>query len=250
MRELIIADTMENYGDNILSNEFVYYTEDDAVQFVTDKVDGEVKLYTIEAGGAGGARGPKGDKGDPFTYEDFTPEQLAALKGEDGVGIETITTEPTALGRMLQFHYTNGGVQEFAVNDGEKGEKGDRGPQGATGPQGIQGIQGPKGDTGPKGEDGSGLSSEASTLLITILSSISGVNSNDVERLAELLNTSYTPTDPEQPTEPDVPTDPNTVVGYVNSSNEITVNSLTGVELFYIDDNGNKIDNYGKITNL
>lgn len=26
----------------------------------------------------------KGDKGDPFTYEDFTPEQLAALKGEKG----------------------------------------------------------------------------------------------------------------------------------------------------------------------
>ena len=26
----------------------------------------------------------KGDKGDPFTYEDFTPEQLAKLKGEDG----------------------------------------------------------------------------------------------------------------------------------------------------------------------
>ena len=28
--------------------------------------------------------GIKGDKGDPFTYEDFTEEQLAALKGEAG----------------------------------------------------------------------------------------------------------------------------------------------------------------------
>ena len=28
--------------------------------------------------------GPKGDKGDAFTYDDFTPEQLAALKGVDG----------------------------------------------------------------------------------------------------------------------------------------------------------------------
>ena len=27
----------------------------------------------------------KGDKGDPFTYSDFTPEQLSALKGADGV---------------------------------------------------------------------------------------------------------------------------------------------------------------------
>ena len=28
--------------------------------------------------------GEKGDKGDPFTYEDFTPEQLASLKGDKG----------------------------------------------------------------------------------------------------------------------------------------------------------------------
>lgn len=28
--------------------------------------------------------GPKGDKGDPFTYEDFTPEQLEALRGPQG----------------------------------------------------------------------------------------------------------------------------------------------------------------------
>ena len=31
-----------------------------------------------------GDKGEKGDKGDPFTYEDFTSEQLAALKGETG----------------------------------------------------------------------------------------------------------------------------------------------------------------------
>lgn len=31
-----------------------------------------------------GEQGPKGDKGDPFRYEDFTPEQLTALKGPKG----------------------------------------------------------------------------------------------------------------------------------------------------------------------
>ena len=31
-----------------------------------------------------GATGPQGPKGDPFTYSDFTAEQLAALKGEKG----------------------------------------------------------------------------------------------------------------------------------------------------------------------
>ncbi len=34
--------------------------------------------------GKDGAQGDKGDKGDAFTYEDFTPEQLATLKGEKG----------------------------------------------------------------------------------------------------------------------------------------------------------------------
>jgi hypothetical protein len=41
-----------------------------------DGVDGEK--------GATGDKGDKGDKGDPFTYEDFTAEQLEALKGENG----------------------------------------------------------------------------------------------------------------------------------------------------------------------
>lgn len=61
-----------------------------------------------------GAGALKGDKGDPFTYEDFTPEQLAALIGP----------------------------------------KGDMGPQGEIGPAGPQGKIGPKGDIGPKGEKG------------------------------------------------------------------------------------------------
>jgi hypothetical protein len=34
--------------------------------------------------GVQGPAGPQGPKGDPFTYEDFTPEQLEALKGEPG----------------------------------------------------------------------------------------------------------------------------------------------------------------------
>ena len=34
--------------------------------------------------GIQGEKGEKGDKGDAFTYEDFTPEQLAALKGSKG----------------------------------------------------------------------------------------------------------------------------------------------------------------------
>ena len=64
--------------------------------------------------GADGAPGEKGEKGDPFTYADFTAEQIAALKGE----------------------------------------KGDKGDTGAQGPQGIQGEQGPQGEKGEKGDTG------------------------------------------------------------------------------------------------
>ena len=85
-----------------------------------------------------GEQGPKGDKGDTgeqgpkgdsFTYSDFTPEQLAALKGEKGDKGDKGETGAT----------------------GPEGPKGDKGDQGI---QGIQGIQGPKGDTGATGATG------------------------------------------------------------------------------------------------
>ena len=56
--------------------------------------------------------GAKGDKGDPFTYEDFTVEQLASLKGEKGDKGEQ-------------------GAQ------GLKGDKGDKGDTGANGRDGL-----------------------------------------------------------------------------------------------------------------
>ena len=49
--------------------------------------DGQTFQAKLDAGilkGDTGAVGAKGDKGNAFTYEDFTPEQLLALKGEKG----------------------------------------------------------------------------------------------------------------------------------------------------------------------
>lgn len=58
--------------------------------------------YFDGAPGKDGVDGKDGEKGDPFTYEDFTEEQLAALKGADGKdgadgesGVYVGTTEPT-----------------------------------------------------------------------------------------------------------------------------------------------------------
>ena len=57
---------------------------DDAVADMIRRADsGEFDGYT-PVKGVDYFDGEKGDKGDPFTYNDFTPEQLTALKGADG----------------------------------------------------------------------------------------------------------------------------------------------------------------------
>ena len=43
--------------------------------------------------GPAGAPGAPGEKGEPFVYSDFTPEQLEALRGPEGDGNSTITSE-------------------------------------------------------------------------------------------------------------------------------------------------------------
>lgn len=79
----------------------------------------QAKNPTIQMGIQGpvgpiGPIGPKGDKGDPFTYDDFTPEQLEQLKGPKG------DTGPA----------------------GPKGDTGEHGPKGDTGPKGDKGANG------------------------------------------------------------------------------------------------------------
>lgn len=89
----------------------------------------------------------KGDKGDPFTYADFTAEQLAALKGPKGDKGDTGEQGPKG----------ETGAQGPTGPQGPQGEKGDTGATGAQGPKGETGetgAQGPKGDTGATGPTG------------------------------------------------------------------------------------------------
>ena len=89
----------------------------------------EAVEYDVEGSLVFGVPGPQGPKGDPFTYEDFTDEQLAKLVGPVG----------------------DIGPQGPKGDKGEKGEKGEQGPQGE---RGETGLQGPRGETGPHGEGG------------------------------------------------------------------------------------------------
>lgn len=90
-------------------------------------------------------------RGEPFTYEDFTEEQLQALKGEKGErGEQGVQGEQgdDAYEVWLKAGHV-GSLQDFF--DYNKGEKGDKGEQGI---QGIQGIQGERGERGEKGDQG------------------------------------------------------------------------------------------------
>ena len=85
-----------------------------------------------------GLKGDKGDKGDPFTYSDFTTEQLAALKGDTGeAGAPGIT--PT-IG-------TNGNWF-LGTTDTGKPSRGAKGDTGASGKPGTDGVTPHIGDNG------------------------------------------------------------------------------------------------------
>lgn len=96
----------------------------------------------IGTGYIAGPQGEQGPKGDAFTYEDFTPEQLEALKGPRGADGDIGPTGPQG-------------------NTGLQGPKGEPGKDGKpftydmfTQEQ-LEALKGPKGDTGlqgPKGE--------------------------------------------------------------------------------------------------
>lgn len=140
--------------------------------------------------GPQGIRGIQGPKGNPFTYEDFTQEQLEGLRGPKGdvgpqgpqgeqgpigntgpqgefvtiskvnatidnnVGTPSVTVDlgGTELNRTFTFNFKN--------LKGERGIQGIQGPKGETGSQGLKGdkgdtgLQGEKGDIGPQGIQG------------------------------------------------------------------------------------------------
>ena len=100
------------------------------------------KKYTKES--LEGAGALKGEKGDPFVYDDFTPEQLLALKGEEGKSAYQLAVSGGFTGTEAEW------IASL------KGEIGPRGPQGKVGPQGKPGEAGPPGEAGqpgPKGDD-------------------------------------------------------------------------------------------------
>ena len=138
----------------------------------------ELKENGVGEQGPAGPMGPKGEKGDAFTYNDFTSEQLEALKGPKGevgpqgpIGPKGDTGAPFSIKKIysskseMDADFSNPEVKEgeFVVinsNDEDNGKlylKAKDSFSFIVALSGVQGIQGPKGDTGeqgPAGQDG------------------------------------------------------------------------------------------------
>lgn len=118
----------------------------------------------------------KGDKGDPFVYTDFTPAQLESLrgpqgiKGETGEGFEIQKTYASISAMNADFNNPNVPEGAFVmiasdVSDPDnaklyiKGESAFVFISDLSGAQGIEGKRGPQGEQGVRGLPGVGVAS-------------------------------------------------------------------------------------------
>lgn len=178
----------------------------------------KIKIYNtttqewqdISAGQTGprGAQGEAGPKGDSFTYEDFTAEQLASLKGPKGDTGQTGATGATgpqgpagptgpqgpagADGKgILSTNFNADDTLTLTFTDnttfttpslrgatGATGPQGEQGPQGETGATGATGATGPQGQTGATGPAGAAGSDgdDGITPIVTVTSITGGHN--------------------------------------------------------------------------
>lgn len=113
-------------------------------------------------------------KGEAFTYNDFTPEQLAGLTGPRGPAGLYFTPKVDVDGNISWIN--NGNLSNPATMN-------IKGPQGEKGEQGEQGLVGPIGETGPKGEKG-----DAATITV-------GTVSTGIENSSVIITNSGTNTD-------------------------------------------------------
>ena len=124
------------------------------------KVKDNMQLVKLQ--GPKGDPGPKGEPGKdgkPFTYDMFTAEQLASLKGPKGdVGLPGPKGEPGTPGERgadgergpkgEPFKFSDFTQDQLNALKGPKGDPGPRGEPGRNGLNGEQGVQGPPGKDG------------------------------------------------------------------------------------------------------
>ena len=170
--EKCFDSVMPLYREGLATEQFVQ----DAIANAQIGGDGEVDLSayaTIEQMNQAieeielkeGPQGPAGQDGKDFTYDMFTEEQLAALKGEKGdqgeQGPEGPQGEVGPQGEQGPAGADGVDGKDFTYDmfteeqlEALRGPQGEQGPQGETGPEGPQGPEGIQGPVGPQGEQG------------------------------------------------------------------------------------------------
>ena len=101
------AAMLEDAGSSDLESGDMVITKDDGKLYVYD-AESETFTYIIDLTTIETIEGPQGPQGEPFTYSDFTPEQLAALtgpKGDDGATADGVTINQAG---NLVVHLDNG----------------------------------------------------------------------------------------------------------------------------------------------
>ena len=111
----------------------------------------QAKNPTIQMG-TQGPRGERGPKGDPFTYEDFTPEQLESLKGPKGDPFTYDDFTPEELESLKgpkgdPFTYDDFTAEQLELLRGPKGPKGDAFTYEDFTSEQLAQLKGPKGDS-------------------------------------------------------------------------------------------------------
>ncbi len=169
------ADGQDAYGFAILDSydtlEALYLAHPSAqsgdAYFVAADDENLVYLWAQDAADyicLGSLQGVQGEKGDAFTYDDFTAEQLAALKGETGAtGAAGADGADGAQGAA--FTYDDFTAEQLAALKGDTGATGETGATGAAGADGADGAQGTP--TTVNGLSGESITLSGSDLALT-----------------------------------------------------------------------------------
>lgn len=131
-----------------------------------EDIRSEVEAALTEAKANGDFKGDTGEKGDPFTYDDFTPDQLELLKGKDGVdGEDGISAY------QIWLNTGNTGT-EVEFLESLKGKNGDNGNDGYTPQKGVDYFDGEKGDKGDKGDPYTLTDADKETIVEAVLNAL------------------------------------------------------------------------------
>ena len=124
--------------------------------------------------------GEKGDKGDPFTYEDFTPEQLASLKGDKGDKGDNGKDGADGYTPVKDIDYFDGvdgkSAYQIAVDNGFIGTE----AEWVASLRGADGKDGKDGQNGADGKDGISATHQWNGTVLTVTSA-SGTSSADLK---------------------------------------------------------------------